>query len=228
MLDYRGVKAIKTLSVNERPREKLGLTGPASLKDEELLAILLGSGSAKIGVHALSKQVLKALDRYNGELSLEDLEAIPGMGRAKSTLVLAALELSRRRIRPRGVRIQKSEDVLPLVSHWASRNKEHFLSITLNGAHEVIETRVVTVGLINSSQIHPREVFADAITDRACAIIVAHNHPSGDLTPSEADKKVTRVLKEAGHILGIRLLDHVIFSGSGFCSLKEKNSRLFE
>jgi len=215
------MKAIRDLMVSERPREKLDSYGASALRDEELLAIILGSGSKSAGVHTLAKRVLAVINQHNGDLRLSALMAVPGMGRAKSTLILAAVEFARRRIRPRGVRISQAKDIVPLVSHWARAAQEHFITITLNGAHEVIETRVVTVGLVNSSQIHPREVFAAAITDRACAIIAAHNHPSGNLIPSDADKKVTKTLAEAGKLLGITLLDHVIFSEGGIYSFQE-------
>ena len=111
---------------------------------------------------------------------------------------------------------------MPLVSHLADRKQEHFICISLNGAHEVIASRVITIGLVNATQVHPREVFCDPICDRASAVIVAHNHPSGQLEPSNADRLVTKNLKEAGELLGIRLLDHVIFSSAGFYSFADK------
>ncbi len=220
------MRSIQTLETAERPRERLGRYGAEHLSDEELLALLLGSGGAKAGVHALAKQVLRVVNEKNGELCVDDLKQLPGIGMAKASLVVSALEFARRRIRPRGVRIQEARDVLPLISHWARKQQEHFIAVTLNGAHEVIETRVVTVGLVNRSQVHPREVFADAVSDRACALIVAHNHPSGNLTPSQEDRRVTRVLVDAGRLLGISLLDHLIFSGTGYWSFQEHGSLL--
>ena len=112
-------------------------------------------------------------------------------------------------------------DVFPLVAHFADLKQERFLTVSLNGAHEVIQTRTVSVGLVNRTLIHPREVFADALTDRACAIIVAHNHPSGQLTPSPEDKDITRRLRGAGELLGIPLLDHLVFSRQDFYSFVE-------
>lgn len=218
------MKPIHELTVRERPREKLEASGPEALLDEELLAILLGSGIRGVGVHEVARELLRVIDRQNDGVTFDDLQGITGMGPAKATKVLAAFEFARRRIRPRGVRIQEAKDVLPLVAHWANREKEHFITISLNGAHEVIATRVVTVGLVNSSQIHPREVFADAIADRACAVVAAHNHPSGNVAPSEADRKVTRVLLEAGKLLGITFLDHIIFSSEGFYSFQESDT----
>jgi DNA repair protein RadC len=132
---------------------------------------------------------------------------------------VAALEFSRRRIAADGVKVRTPDDVIPLVAHLNDRKQEVFVCVSLSGAHEVIATRIVTVGLANMCQVHPREVLADPIVDRACSIIVAHNHPSGDLTPSDEDLKVTSRLKSAAAILGINLLDHIVFSRRGFRSI---------
>ncbi|MCO6431562.1 MAG: DNA repair protein RadC [Deltaproteobacteria bacterium] len=210
-----------SLPKGERPREKLLSSGAQVLMDEELLAIILGSGSKIAGVRELSKKVLDVVDKMNGSLTARSLSEIRGIGDAKATLICAALEFARRRIRPEGTKISGPEDVYNLVRHYADRKQEHFIALSLNGAHEVIATRVVTVGLLNSSPVHPREVFCEPIVDRAAAIIIAHNHPSGSLTPSSADKLVTRELMSASKILGIKLLDHVIFGKNGFLSMRE-------
>jgi len=120
-----------------------------------------------------------------------------------------------------GLRISTPADVLPLIQNYADRKQEHFICVSINGANEVIKSRVVSVGLVNKTQVHPREVFADPITDRASGIIVAHNHPSGSLTPSMEDKEITEQLKSAGETLGIRLLDHIIFNHKGYYSFLE-------
>lgn len=114
-------------------------------------------------------------------------------------------------------------DIMPLIQHYSDRRQEHFLGISINVANEVMNIRVITIGLVNKTQIHPREVFADALADRASAIIVAHNHPSGSLQPSPEDIRITGQLKEAGTILGVPLLDHIIFSSRGYYSLGEHN-----
>ena len=155
------------------------------------MAILLGSGTKDSDVLTVAGRILKVLDGRNEKLSVEELQKIEGVGPAKASLIAAALEFARRRIRPEGLRISFPPDVLPLIRHFADRRQEHFICVSLNGANEVIATRVVSVGLVNKTQVHPREVFADPITDRASAVIVAHNHPSGSLEPSKEDIDIT-------------------------------------
>ena len=217
------MKTVKEMPACNRPREKLQGKGPKALSDKELLAILLGSGSQTRDVFALAQKVLRVLDDTSANPTLEQLQSIEGIGPAKATTILAALEFARRRIRPEGLKISLPPDVLPLIQHMADRKQEHFLCISLNGAHEVIAVRTVSVGLVNKTQVHPREVYADPLTDRATAIIVAHNHPTGNLTPSKDDIAITRQLKAAGETLGIRLIDHIIFSHKGYYSLLENN-----
>jgi len=135
---------------------------------------------------------------------------------------VAAFELARRYLLGERPKIRKPQDILPYVQPYIRRKQEYFVCITLNGAGEVIETRVVTVGLLDSAQIHPREVFADALADRAAGVILVHNHPSGNLEPSPEDIAITRRLVEAGKLLGIEVLDHIIISPSGHLSLKER------
>jgi len=205
----------------DRPREKLLQKGAEALSDLELMAILLGKGTEGHDVMTLAGRILKILDATNNHPALEELQKIEGIGPAKATLIAAALEFSRRRIRPEGFKISFPPDVLPLIRHYADRKQEHFLCVSLNGANEVIATRVVSVGLVNRTQVHPREVFADPITDRATAVIIAHNHPAGGLTPSKEDIKNTQRLKAAGETLGIKLLDHIIFNHKGYYSFLE-------
>jgi DNA repair protein RadC len=202
-------------------QEKLISLGPKALSDQELLANMLNCKCLKNKSDKLSAEVLSILDIKNGTLKIEDLLTISGVEASEAASICASMEFARRRIRPEGSKISSASDVYPLVQHLADRKQEHFISISLNGAHEVIAVRIITIGLLNSCQIHPREVFADAICDRAAAIIVAHNHPSGKLEPSKEDLEITFRLKEAGNILGIKLLDHIIFSKTEYKSLKD-------
>ena len=217
-------KRISQLPKHERPREKLLAKGAPALSDQELLAVLLGKGTSRMDVMTLAAKVVKLVDEKGLQVSANDLTKFDGVGEAKATLILAAIEFARRRIKPEGLKIETPADVLPLIRHYADRKQEHFLSITINGANEVLNVRVVSIGLIDRSPVHPREVFADAVLDRASGIIVAHNHPAGGLTPSTSDTDATRQLKEAGETMGIPLLDHIIFNRNGYFSFLESGA----
>jgi len=214
-------KRIDQIPKHDRPREKLLAKGAESLSDQELLAVLLGKGSAQTDVMTLAARLAKVIDENGLGVRAEDLTGFDGVGEAKATLLLAAMEFARRRIKPAGVKIETPADVLPLIRHFADRKQEHFLAVTINGANEVLNVRVVSIGLIDRSPVHPREVFADAVVDRASGIIVAHNHPAGGLEPSAPDKETTRQLRQAGEIFGIPMLDHIIFNRNAYFSFLE-------
>jgi DNA repair protein RadC len=211
---------IKEMAVCDRPRERMLSNGAEALADQELLSILISSGNRGRSVTAIARDLLALLDRKQ-HISHEDLMQIPGLGTAKATLVCAALELGRRRLPPRRRQISTPSDIYPLVRHYATRMQEHFLSVVLNGAHELLSINVCSIGLVNRTIVHPREVFGEAVRQRATAIIVAHNHPSGNLTPSPEDRDVTIRLRQAGELLGIKLLDHLIFSEEEYLSMLE-------
>src|SRR3990172_11305198 len=217
-------KRISDIPKSDRPREKLQQKGAEALSDTKLLAISVGSGTKGHDVMTVAERILKVLDAHNEKLNIDELKKIEGVGPAKATLIAAALEFVRRRIRPEGLKISFPADVLPMIANYSDRKQKHFICISINGANEVITSRVVSVGLVNKTQVHPREVFADPITDRAAAIIVAHNHPSGSLLPSKEDIEVTKQLKTAGETLGIRLIDHVIFNHKEYYSFLEKGA----
>ena len=183
--------------------------------------MLLGKGTPGMDVMTLAGKLARLIDEKGLDVKAEDLSQFEGVGDAKATLILAAIEFARRRIKPEGAKIETPADLLPHVRHYADRKQEHFLCATINGANEVLNIRVVSIGLIDRSPVHPREVFADALADRASAVIVAHNHPAGSLEPSVADIEVTSQLKAAGDVLGIALLDHIIFNRNGYFSFLE-------
>ena len=219
---------IKELPIEQRPREKLQINGATALSDNELLSILLGSGTCRKPVPMLARDILDLLDRTCGdsEILIEDLIRIDGMGMAKATLVCAALELGRRRLPVKRKQVVFPSDVYPLIRHYGNRPQEYFLCVSLNGAHEVMGVHVVSIGLVNHTLVHPREVFSNPLRERATAVIVAHNHPSGILQPSTDDLNVTQRLLKAGELLGIRVLDHLIFSDESFRSMLEENELL--
>jgi len=156
--------------------------------------------------------------------SPHDITTVDGIGSAKAASIAAAFEFVRRRIKPEGLKIKFPADVLPLIQHYAdNRKQEHFLNVSINGANEVMNVRVVSIGLVNKSHVHPREVFADVIAERASAVIVAHNHPHGELKPSPEDRHITQQLKEAAKILGLSFLDHIIFNTKEYYSFAESD-----
>jgi DNA repair protein RadC len=218
------MKRMKDVSERDRPREKIRTRGAASLSTQELIAAVLGSGGPGRDVRDMSRELALLIEERPDALRYEDLCRIRGMGPAKVSQIMACVELARRFYKKDKsvVKISSPSDILPLVSSLAGKKQEHFVCITLSGAHEVISVRTITVGLLNHSLVHPREVFAEAITDRAAAVICVHNHPSGTLEPSSQDIAITRQLAEAGTVLGISLLDHLIVTESGFVSMKER------
>ena len=204
-----------------RPREKLQARGAAALSDYELLMAIIGSGSAHADVTKIARDVRKILSEKGSNLTYEDLLKIKGLGAAKATQLMASFELWRRQfeVSERPI-IDSAEKAVELLGDIRSKKQEYFVCLTLDGANRLIAKRVISIGTLTASLVHPREVFAEAITDRAASIIVAHNHPSGNLEPSIADKEVTERLRQAGEILGIEVLDHLILGEGGFSSVE--------
>jgi len=213
---------IADLLPQDRPRERLASKGVNALSDIELLSLMLGSGNGKKGVGKLASDLLIILDGSGDIPDTGELTTISGIGPARAALVAASLEFARRRLRPARRRISEPSDVLPLVNYWSDRPQEHFLVLSLNGAHEVIRLRVISQGILDRTIVHPREVFVAPLSDRAAAIVCAHNHPSGNTEPSPEDRELTRRLKESGELLGIPLLDHVIFTHNNYYSFLEE------
>jgi len=213
---------IKQLPTSLRPREKLKSKGPEALSDFELLQALIGSGNKTAGVETIAKQVKKILQDRGASITFGDLEYIKGLGIAKIAELLAAFELSKRYlIEPTKPIISTADDAIPLLKDIRDKKQEHLVCLTLDGANRLIEMRTITIGTLNSSLVHPREVYADAITDRAASIIISHNHPSGILRPSDHDLEITKRLIETGKILGIPLHDHIIVTKDKFFSFTD-------
>lgn len=202
-------------------RERLARAGTPAVADFELVAAILGTGTRGKEVRVLATEVLDACDFSTGVPSVASLASIPGLGYAQACRLASALELGKRFFGVRERRVTCPEEAWRLIRHFDDHKQERFICCTLNGAHDVIAVRVITVGLANRTIVHPREIFADAIADRACAVFVAHNHPSGRLEPSREDKDITDRLKEAGDLLGIPLIDHIVFSDEAFASMVE-------
>ncbi len=210
------------------PREKIMRFGVEKLEVWELFAVVLGVGYPGKGILELSKDIIEGISANSSYPNLEELVQIKGIGEAKACKILAVLELSKRFI-PFAERASLNcpEDFIPLLAPLKFANQEEFWVFTLDSTNKLIQSHAVTKGLVNQSPIHPREVFAPAIVDRAVNLVLCHNHPSGSLKPSRADLDVTRELVSLGSQLKIPILDHIIVSSKGICSLSREMPDLF-
>ena len=218
---------MKALSAHDRPREKLLRLGAAGLGDNELIAIIVGSGSRHANALTLANQILENSGGLHGipRTSADDLKRLAGMGEAKAAQVLAAVELGRRtllRCPPKRVQFAHPREIATyLLPQFGSRPVEQFGLVMLDTKHRLLRTSVISVGTLDSSPAHPREIFREAASACAACIVLFHNHPSGDPTPSRDDVALTRRLVEAGELMGIDVLDHVILADTRYFSFKE-------
>lgn len=216
---------IRDLPKIERPREKLLKYGAGRLSDAELLAILLGTGRKGESVLSVARKLLKSapLEKLTS-LTPDEFRAISGIGSAKACELLASIELGKRLFQNKKVTISqllKPQDVFDSLKDIRESKKEHFVVFFLDSRNQQIYREIISVGTINASLVHPREVFEPAVKHLAVQVILAHNHPSGDLSPSEEDLTVNKRLSEAGKLLGIEVLDHIIVTKGSFSSFKE-------
>ncbi len=193
----------------DRPRERLIAKGREALSELELLQIIIGSGVKGASATKIAQQILTLMEQGQTTLEFDKLVKIKGINTATATRLIASLEIAKR-FAISNIKVKSVEDVVPLLSGISNKKQEHFVAITLDGSNRIIQKRTISIGTLSASLVHPREVYANAITDRAASIIVAHNHPGGSLEPSKADTEVTKRLRECGVLLGIRLLDHLI------------------
>lgn len=214
------MKRIRDIPRFDMPREKMEQKGAKALSNIELLAVLLGSGIKGKDVFEVAKDILKLTQDDFGNLDLEKLKDIEGVGLAKACQIIAAIEFSKRFLIKDGITVKNVENVLKLTEELKDKKQEYFLTLTLNGASNLIQKRTVFIGILNRSIAHPREIFADAISDRAAGIIFVHNHPSDNVEPGKEDVELTRRLVEAGKIVGIEVIDHVIISKDGYFSFQ--------
>jgi DNA repair protein RadC len=219
---------IKDVPKEDRPRERAVRLGAKHLSNQEILAILLGSGTREESVMALANRVLMHFEglKLLQEATFEELTSIKGIGDAKSVQILAALELGKRmsQYKPDERYVIRSPDdgANYVMEEMRTLKQEHFVVLFLDSKNYIIHRKTIFVGSLNASIVHPREVYREAVKRSAASIIVAHNHPSGDPSPSKEDIQVTRRLVESGKIMGIELLDHLIIGNRKFVSLKEK------
>lgn len=221
-------KTIKEIPLCDRPREKMASCGARSLTDAELIAILLRTGTPEKSALTIAGEMTADGGLYNrlaGITRISELMHIKGLGQAKAATVLAALEIGRRIASARPLErvhigsAQEGADFLMPRLRYAAR--EQFVAVLLNSKNRVIATEIISEGTLTSSVVHAREVFAPALLHHAAAVIVAHNHPSGDPQPSCEDREVTAMLVESGKVLGIPLLDHLIIGDGAYYSFQE-------
>lgn len=214
---------IKSFPVHERPREKLMEKGVENLTDKELLAILLRTGRAGKSALDIAETILKKFPKKEIlTITLSDLKAVEGIDSGKACTLLAAFEFTKRATGAQTSGkpiIENDEQALAQLYDIRAHKKEHFVALYLNARNELIHREDISVGTVNASIVHPRDVFAPALEHNATSVIVAHNHPSGSAEPSPEDREVTTRLKEAGKLLGILLVRHFILTQSSYISI---------
>jgi len=221
--------SIKEWPENERPREKMQIRGTDSLTDAELLALILRTGDHASGQSAidLGRNIIQTFGdlRKVAAATLTELCNVRGVGPAKATSILAALGLANRVNSDRLESLERFTSPLQIFNHFhfsfRDRRKEYFLTLLLDGKNRIIRQEQISEGSLNQSIVHPREVFIAAVRESAAAVILVHNHPSGDPAPSREDREITRRLKESGEIMGIRVLDHIIIGDGSYYSFVE-------
>lgn len=204
------------MTTQDLPKEKILKKGAASLSDVELLQAIVGGGGQDNSFKQIANKLNAVIQKVGIErLTIDDVMAVKGVGKAKAATIFAALELYRRKLtKQTAPLIDSAESAAEQVRDIANKKQEHFVVLTLDGGRRLINKRTVTIGTLTSSLVHPREVFAPAIEDRAASIIISHNHPSGMLDISEQDREVTKRIRQAGDLLGIRLDDHLVVAES--------------
>jgi len=212
--------AIRDLARVDRPREKLLGRGASALSSVELVALLLRSGTRHQGLLTTAEAVAALLSQAE-QADCDKLQGIPGVGVAGACSVMAAVELGRRLLTSRGPKIRQPADVVALLDGVRSLRQEQFIVLTADGDGHLLRRQTVFVGTLDRCLVHPREVFAEAIADRAASVFLAHNHPSGNEQPSEDDIAVTRRLVEVGEVMGIQVRDHVIVTRGSYYSFRE-------
>ena len=218
---------MRHLSLRDRPRERLERLGATSLGDHELLAVILGSGTSDMDSLAMANTILETVDGVHGlsKATLDDLCRVQGVGVARAAQMLAAVEFGRRTLLktpPVKLRLSTPRDVaLHLLPEFGARAVEQFGIVLVDARHQLLRTRILSVGTVDRSVVHPRDVFREAVSARATGIVLFHNHPSGDPAPSADDMALTKRMVEAGELMGIEVVDHLILTETRYLSFRE-------
>jgi DNA repair protein RadC len=215
------MKRIHQLPAADRPREKLHKKGAKALSDFELLEVIIGKGAGAADVGTIARSVQKLMGRDDGQLNYDSLTAIKGISTATAGKLLASIELARRYLIKDADPLLNIRDFLARLDDIRTKQQEYLVCLSLDGGQRLIAKRTITVGTLDTAIAHPREIFADAIADRAASIVIAHNHPSGETKPSHKDIQLTQQLSAAGQLLGITLRDHVIITKTSYFSFRQ-------
>lgn len=214
-------RKINQIPAADRPREKLTAKGAEALSDFELLEVIIGNGSRTTDVSTIARRIQKQLRQGANHLNIDLLTSIRGVGAARGAKILAALELARRHLIRDALPLNNIHDIVERLGDIRDKQQEYLICLTLDGGQRLISQRTITIGTLDTLLAHPREIFADAIADRAASVIVAHNHPSGDTRPSPKDVSLTQQLSAAGQLLGINLRDHLILTKNSYYSFRQ-------
>ncbi len=217
------MKKLVDLPSIDRPREKLQRKGAQALSDFELLEVMVGSGNAQSDVSQIARQLLKQFRRGTETLNFESLTSLKGVSTAQATKIIASLELAKRYLVRDVTPLLSLNDLVARLDDIRNKQQEYFIAMSLDGGQRLIAKRTITIGTLDTVLAHPREVFADAIVDRAACLVVAHNHPSGQVQPSVKDTTITHQLIAAGQLLGVPLRDHIIVTRTEVYSFSQQH-----
>ncbi len=205
----------------DRPREKLQRKGAAALSDFELLEVMIGTGTAGADVGQIARQVQKLLNKGAAGVTYDALMNLHGVSTAGAGRIMSALELAKRHLVKDVEPLRTMAEIVAHLDDIRSKQQEYLVALSLDGGQRLIAQRIITIGTLDAVLAHPREVFAEALMDRAASIIVAHNHPSGDAQPSQPDIALTQQLAAAGQLLGVALRDHLILTKTDYFSFRQ-------
>jgi len=214
-------RRIHQIPAADRPREKLRTKGAAALSDFELLEVVIGAGSPYVDVGTIARQAQKKLRSGLDKVSFDSLLQVKGISVATASKLLAALELARRHLIKDAEPLRSLHDILARLDDIRNKQQEYVVCLSLDGGQRLLALRIITIGTLDATIAHPREVFADAIADRAASVVIAHNHPSGDAQPSKKDIELTQQLAAAGQLIGVPLRDHIIVTKADYFSFRQ-------